>query len=447
VATWNALTLGERGSGSGTFVPVHGGAASLTARAPVVGSGSVDAGGRTIARLQMPIKCGSATLASLYGDVGENHSLVYAGGTVDAVLVEISSAVEVKPLADTYFAALDFLIITGDVTVQDIDATVTIAGTAYHTTLLEATISHGTEQDAGQATLVFPARPAAATEGGSVGVSLGYGGALTARFAGTVTGRSWEHWPTGVAVDCRDRMEYLTYPYGGTERTYTAQTDGTVVQNLVEAMGIASANTSIEDNGWTVGVVEPLIFRAGDRVLPLVREIDSLAGYVTFTKGADSAVYRRVYDESATGAGTHTLTKGVNILSARREISREGIYNGVQVDGLTYEGASVSVYMATANTDIRNPPGTVAGPPVNSNLIETSSRASVVAGVFLDPHNFKPETFSFTLPGTAIEPMDMLTVTHADLELSSRALVVVQVEDKLTETSYTTTVRAKKVTV
>jgi hypothetical protein len=67
--------------------------------------------------------------------------------------------------------------------------------------------------------------------------------------------------------------------------------------------------------------------------------------------------------------------------------------------------------------------------------------------VFLDHHNFKPETFSFTLPGTAIEPMDMLTVTHADLELSSRALVVVQVEDKMTETSYTTTVRAKKVTV
>lgn len=447
MATWNSLTVSERGQG-GIMVPVHGAVAQTGIRAPFTdNAGLVDAGGASIARLQMPIKCGSATLVSLQGDVGENHELIYSGGTVDAVLVELGGAAEVKPSNDVYFADLTFLVVDSNVTVQQLSAAVTIAGTSYASTILEATISHGIDQDCGQATLVFPSRPAAATEGGSVAVALGYSGSNTDRFAGTVTGRSWSHWPAGVAVDCRDRMEYLTYPYGGTERTYTSATDGTIVQNLVEAMGINSANTSIEDNGWTVGITEPLVFRRGDRFLPFIRQIDNLAGYVTFTKGADSAVYRRVYDESATGAGTHTLTKGVNIISAQRNITRDGIYNGIQVDGLTYQGASVSVYIAASNSDVRDPPGTVAGPPINSNLIETDVRGSIVGSVFLDHNNFKPESFTFTLPGTAIEPMDMLSVTHADLELSGRSLVVTQVEDRVSESSYVTTVTAKRVTV
>lgn len=442
MATYDGYTFFERGQ-SGTRNPQHGGAAQINARVSPSSDVTIDAGGSAIVPFDLPIQCGSATLVDLMNDIGASQSLVYSGGTVQAFLAEVKDCMEVKPSANVYWATLSFLVYnTSDVTLQQPRPQVSFGGTAYDTTALEVTVSHGTEQSSGQAMVVFPSRPAAASEGASVSISL----SLTSRFSGTVTGRQWEHFPTGVAVDCRDRMEYLSYPYGGTERVYTSYTGGSITQNIAEAQGIDSTNMSIEDDGATVGVIEPVVFRRGDTFLPWIRQNDNISGYVTFTKGADSAIYRRPYDESTTGAGTHTLTKGVNLLSARREISRDGIYNAVQVDGLTYLGATTSVYMATANTDIRTPPGTISG-HVQSNLIETPARASAVGSVFLDHNNFKPESFVFTVPGTAIEPMDMVVVTHSDLELSSRSLVVTKVEDRLSGSGYVTTVYAKRVTL
>ena len=446
MATFNSVTIIERGQ-SGIMVPVHGASGNVGARAKPRWAESVviDRGGTTLAVLSMPVACGSTTLDDLRFAVGNSDSLIYSGGTVTALLAELKDAQKVKDSADTFFATLDFVVCTANTTIQEIDIDCVIGGNAYDGQVLEATISHGVDQASGQAQVVFPSRPADATEGGSVSIALGVGGANAPMFAGTVTGRAWEHWPTGVAIDCRDRMEYLTYPYGGTERTYAAATLGTVWQNLGEAQGIASANMSIEDPGWTVAITEPLVFRRGDKFLPWMQESMSLAGYCIFTKGADSAVYVRPFDENVTGAGTHTLTEGVNLLSARRDITRDGILNGVQVDGLTYLGASVSVYMATANSDVRSPPGTVAG-FVQSNLIETDTRASAVGSTFLDHHNFKPESYTFTLPGTAIEPMDMLVVTHADLELTGATVTATQVEQRFSSSGYVTTVQAKRVT-
>jgi hypothetical protein len=355
--------------------------------------------------------------------------------------VEAKDGQKVVDSIDTFFGSLDFLVCTSDTSVSTPTIGVTVGGGTVSSSILQATVSHGIEQTSGQAQLVFDSRPNSATEGDAVTVSMN----STSVFAGTVTGRSWDHYPTGVGVDCRDRMEYLTYPYGGTERTYTAQTIGTVWQNLVEAMGVANANTSIEDSGWTVGVIQSLIFRKGDKFLPFIRESTMLAGYVAFTKGVDSAFFIRPLQYGVTGASTITLTEGVNILSAHREISRDGIYNGVQVDGLTTSDfGSVSVFSSTANSDVRDPPGTVSM-QVQSNLIESDSRGTTVALELISQHNFKPESGRLVLPGTAIEPMDVLIVTHSDLEWSGATVVAAQVEHHFASDGYTTTVQAKRI--
>jgi hypothetical protein len=445
MASYDGFQFDERGSG-GILVPIHGAVGNVGARPYAVQQNGpqIDLGGTVLYTLSMPIRCDADTLDGLRYDVGVDDNLVYAGGTVPALLIEVKNGQKVKDTSDLYFATLDFLIRTATTTLQFPTMTITVDGNTIDGGALDVTVTHGVEQSAGQATIGFPSAPSV-TEGGSVSVALGVNFPPAQSFAGTVTGRQWEHYPTGVGLDCRDRMEYLTYPYGGTERTYTAQTLGTVWQNLGEAQGIDSANMSIEDPGWTVGIVEPVVFRRGDRFLPFMQESMSLAGYCIFTKGVDSAIYVRPFDENVTGAGTHTLTKGTNILSARREISRDALYNAVQVDGLTYEGASVTVYMATTNADVRTPPGTVSY-HIQSNLIESNARGTLVASTFLDHHNFKPEAFSFTLPGTAIEPMDMLIVTHDELGMTGATAVVVQREHRFSSSGYTTTVQAKRIT-
>lgn len=441
MAVFNSITIEERGQ-AGIMTPQHGaqGNVSVRPRASSSGDPVIDRGGTALTTFTMPIRCGAATLASLRSSAGVSDSLVYSGGTITAVLVELGDAQKVVDTQDVYFASLTFIACTSNTTVSTPAISVMVDGADVSSSVINAVVSHGIEQTSGQASIVFDARPNGVTEGGSV--TVGMGGNV--RFDGTVTGRSWEHFPVGVGLDCRDRMEYLSYPYGGTERTYVSTTGGSIQQNISEAMGIASANMSIEDDGATVGVVQTIVFRQGDRFLPWIRENDNLRGYVTFTKGVDSAIFRRPLQYGVTGAGTHTLTEGVNILSAKREITRDGIYNGVQVDGFTYEGASVSVFLATANADVRNPPGTISM-YIQSNLIETPAMGTTVALEQLSQHNFKPERGQITLSGTAIDPMDVLIVTHADLEMSGATVIAAQVEDRYDSGGYITVVNYRRI--
>lgn len=450
MATFQGETFNERGQ-NGILTPIHGAGADIGVRPAAIPflNPRFDLGGAVPVLFSMPIACGTAVLDNLRSWVGTNDSLVYSGGTVSAALVELKDAVLVKDSQDLTFATLDFLTVPSGAAVQELSATVTIvtdnhnAGAGLY--LLDANISHGIDQDSGQATITLNTPPALGVgEGGSVGVFLGVNGSTSPMFAGTVVGRSWQQWPITLAVDCRDRMEYLTYPYGGTERTYTSQTLGTVVQNLVEAQGIASANTSIEDSGWTVGVIEPVVFRRGDRFLPWIKNALSLAGYAIFTKGADSAVYVRPLQYGVTNAGTHTFTAGVNILSSQRTVSRDGIANAIQVDGLTYQGATTSVFVGTTNSDVRSPPGTVTY-AAQSNIIETPARGTIVANELLSQKNFKPESGVITVPGSAIEPMDVAIVTDSNMGWSGATVAVTQVEQNFGVGGWTTTAHVRKI--
>jgi len=304
---------------------------------------------------------------------------------------------------------------------QALNVSVTIGGVSVSP--LEVRVRHAWDQGNGQATVVLDSEPAN-LEGAIVDIAAGYNGESGQLFYGSATGVTWQWFPRGVAIDCRDRMERLRYEWGGTERTYTVTTEGSVIQNLVEAMGISSSDTSIVDTGWTVGVVESVVFRKGDTFISWIREIDELAGAATFTR-SNGAIYRRIIDTSATP--DYTFTQGTNILDIKRtRTAPDGIYNAVQVDGLTYEGLSVGAFIGTANSDIPSPPGTVALRR-QSNYVETDARATVVAQTLLARNNFRPEAYDLTVPGNPlIEVGYTISVTAGSVGIGGGTALWVQ---------------------
>lgn len=324
--------------------------------------------------------------------------------------------------------------------VQAINLSVTIGGATVSP--LEARVRHGIDQSNGQATIVLASEPAN-LEGAIVVVNAGYNGVTQQIFYGSATGVTWDYWPTGVAIDCRDRMERLRYEWGGTERTYTSTTEGSVIQNLVEAMGIDSSVTSIEDTGMTVGVTQAVRFQRGAVFLNWIREMDELCGAATFTRG-DGAIYRRTVD---TGTVTWYYEQGLNINHIQRTRAIDGIYNAVQVDGLTYEGLSVSAFIGTANSDIPDPPGTIAY-RVQSNYVETDTRATIVATTLLDRKNFRPEAYTLTAVGNPlIEVGHTIEVTVDAWGLFGSALFVTAREHSISAGGFITTINAARVRV
>jgi hypothetical protein len=325
---------------------------------------------------------------------------------------------------------------------QVVNLSVTIGGVSVDA--LEARVRHGIDQSNGQATVVLDSEPAN-LEGAIVVINAGYNGVTEQIFYGSASGVTWDWWPRGVAIDCRDRMERLRYEWGGTERTYTSTTEGSVIQNLVEAMGIDSSVTSIVDTGMTVGVVEAVRFQRGANFLNWIREIDNLCGAATFTR-SDGAIYRRVVDTDTTD---YTYTQGTNILSIKRNRALDGIYNGVQVDGLTYEGLTVTAFVGTANSDIPSPPGTVAL-KVQSNYVETNARATICATTLLDRHNYRPESYTLSVVGNPlIEVGHTLSVTAGSVGISSgTALYVTAREHAISaDQGFLTTITAARVRV
>jgi hypothetical protein len=106
MASFGGVSFEERGS-IGRDYPQHGAQAAISVR-KIPGGDRVliQVAGRDAATLQMPITCSSAQLASLRGQVGNQSTLSYSGGSKSAVLQTVDGAVEVKAGADVYFVSL-----------------------------------------------------------------------------------------------------------------------------------------------------------------------------------------------------------------------------------------------------------------------------------------------------------------------------------------------------
>lgn len=102
-------TFYERGD-AGLNVPFFDAKFSLAVKIIPNGSPVVQAIGRDVQRLAMPIRCDVNELADLFGDIdGDAHTLEWTNGPDSAILESIDTPLEVKPDANVFFTTLHFI--------------------------------------------------------------------------------------------------------------------------------------------------------------------------------------------------------------------------------------------------------------------------------------------------------------------------------------------------
>lgn len=151
------------------------------------------------------------------------------------------------------------------------------------------------------------------------------------------TGLNEQGAPAVVAIDA---LAALRHPYQGEDRVYSSSatpgpsddTDGEIVQNLLEAAGVPVDLTSIEDSYTPIGILRELRIVSGEDLMRYIRLLDQsvVPNFQTFG-GADGAVQRR---QRTIGTPLITLT-ATDILSVTMDAGEgiDSIRNGAVVRG------------------------------------------------------------------------------------------------------------------
>lgn len=303
-----------------------------------------------------------------------------------------------------------------------------------------ADVSLGLSQVNARATLLFTSRPPRADEGASCEVWAGYNGKTAQLFKGEIVERAWDYAPGVVSVGARDLLARTRLNWAGADRTYTNEDDAAVIRNLLEAMGIPSTVARIVSSEWTLAVAQDLIAKKGEAFWRTIAEIDELAGYKTYTT-SDGVIHRERVSALAAGTASFEYQKGINIIRARRTISLDGIANFISVDGLEYEDVPCHAEAVDLNPYIPTPPGTIAK-SVQSDLIETPTKAQEIANRMLYDNNRRPEGMELEVFGNPLlQPRMTLHVVHSDLEVGDAYLLIDSVSHSIRKSSYRTSLR------
>lgn len=106
-----ANTFGERGGGGGRDFPAHGARAELDVRITPGGAVSIYVvSSQAPEQLTIPAQSTRVELETLIAKVGDEGSLIYVGGTIDALLVEVASSQQVLDGVDLWQYDLQFLV-------------------------------------------------------------------------------------------------------------------------------------------------------------------------------------------------------------------------------------------------------------------------------------------------------------------------------------------------
>lgn len=292
------------------------------------------------------------------------------------------------------------------------------------------TVTLGTNQDNGAATVVCTSLPSGAAESVLLYIYADIAsGTPPILFNGEIAGIEWDN-SSRVTLLGQDAYARLRYPWGNTvDRTYTNQDDAAVIQNLVEAMGVSPSLTSIQSSTWSIGVVNDIVLRKGDVPLEVIRKIDEAAQYATYTR-SNGAIYRRPI---TIGSSAATFTRGTNIITSRRSRTRQGAYNRAIVRGISIAGIPVEgQYSAAAGTGVIPTPPEFITKQIYNEIIEDNTKALAVATALVGRYNKLQETIEVTtwlMP--SIEPGQTATVTDSTLDLSSVTLYITGVTHRI----------------
>ena len=335
-------------------------------------------------------------------------------------------------------ALVDEITKTG-INAQRITLEVRIAGRVQGN-VLSVQASHGFDQVNSQATIGLYQKSPEAEEGAAVEVRAGYNGQTALIFKGELSGISWAHYPAGINYDARSVLGRVELRWAGGDYEYTSQDDAAVIRNILEKYGIPNTSANIESSGWTLGEIQPVALKNGDTGQSLIAAIDELAGYRTFTIATGVVLRRRISGKAGPSA-TWNFARSVNIISARRTRTLDGVVNHAVVRGLTYEDLEVVQEASAPNAYIPNPPGEAAA-ETQSDLVETDAKALEIARRIVADRNRRPERLELTVVGNPlIHPGATIQVDHADLGVSGARVFVENVSHSVSDQGFTTTIR------
>lgn len=261
-------------------------------------------------------------------------------------------------------------------------------------------------------------------------------------FNGYVTAIDWNEDGT-YTLACQDVMYRLRKAWTRDDRTYTAVTEASVVQNLVEASGIDATLTHIEGGAWTIGVASDVVLHGGSTItdtgaagpsdvpLDLIRKIDeSTPLYRTYTRG-DGAVYRTLRQVDTGGAPIFYTdgTPGSDnpIWNVKRHRDLNAIYNSIKVNGAIIADVPLESLAQATSAYIDDPPK-YSTLPIESYLIEDQTQADLVSSTLLAEYNQRLNVVTFTTPlDNTLDPGDTIEVSSAKRGLSNTKMLVISV--------------------
>lgn len=282
-------------------------------------------------------------------------------------------------------------------------------------TPLAVSIDLGYDVVSGSCSVQVASVPAASDFQQEVEVWLGWNGFTIACFKGYIEddGRGFFPFTNVIRAAGFNKRTQLKYPDAV---SYSSQTDGTIVEDLLTKAGIV--NYSVDEDGTTLGTVQAVSLSGGTPTWDLINQIDQVFGYRTFDTN-DGFVRRMRISGLPASTAAFSFTQGTNIYRIdRRQGSVDEIANRVNVYGLP----SVSGWPVTresVNTLVPNPPQFIAH-DFRSELIETSAVGSAVALRIIGEVNGLPDEITLETWGHPfINPGMTVSVQSAQVGLSS----------------------------
>ncbi len=297
------------------------------------------------------------------------------------------------------------------------------------------------EQQVSTCTFTVTERPKTAEIGDDVQVYASSGGAAELIFRGLLFGHGWETSAgTLVQIPCVGILDRLRRKWGGPDRAYLNQDDAAVIRNLIEARGIPSSRHHIESSGWTLATIQTLIAAKGKPFLPIINEIDLVAGYKTFDD-LDGAIYRLRYG-ALPGDPTAYLQYGQDGLRISRSRKPDNIRNHWLVKGFTYQGVPVQGEFQAVNVTLDALVEPQFRPHLNddtlsSDLIETNPKAQSVAERCVSDFNKTDQSFDITLTpnGTRFRLGQNIAIQYPPLEAGA-TVICQSIKHELTPNSW-----------
>jgi hypothetical protein len=315
-----------------------------------------------------------------------------------------------------------------ELSVQLDTATFPASSTVDITSTVESVdVDLGTDQDNGTCQIKLTEMPAAADFNIRVYCYAGTSGTALI-FNGFIGEDGMTTHPDGTAtLTCVDAMSRLKNGWSRDDRTYTAATDSSVIQNLVEASGIDASLTSIEASGWTIGVIQDVVLHGGtpdpltgdpgpcDVPLDLIRRIDEATPlFVTYSAG-NGAVYRRPWELDMPVA-TLEDGEGGNAWDIENVRSLRKTYNACKVVGLTIVSIPTTSLSQITMPEIPDPPA-YRTRTINNPLIEDQTQADAVANAMVDHEARVFRTLTATTAiRNDIDPADTVVIVQAGLD-------------------------------